>query len=173
MTHVECRLTKSTIKEFTLLLMSTIGSCDATKCIPHLTVRFSAGGFQESRQLAMHSRACWKAKTRSSPEWHCADRITKAEFSRCSGMALPSSLRRLADIDRGPTVERSNEATMNDNRDRPAVKRRMKDQKTARSTRPGVQGADWKRANERLDEALRQTFPASDALSIIQTARGD
>jgi hypothetical protein len=61
---------------------------------------------------------------------------------------------------------------MNDNRDRP-VKRRMKDQKTARSTKPGVQGADWKLANERLDEALRQTFPASDALSIVQTARRD
>jgi hypothetical protein len=62
---------------------------------------------------------------------------------------------------------------MNDNRDRPVVKRRMKNQKTARSTRPGAQGAEWKRANEQLDEALRQTFPASDALSIVQIARGD
>jgi hypothetical protein len=29
-----------------------------------------------------------------------------------------------------------------------------------------VQGSDWEREDERLDDALRQTFPASDALSI-------
>jgi hypothetical protein len=35
-----------------------------------------------------------------------------------------------------------------------------------------VQGKDWELTDERLDEALRQTFPASDALSIIQNVRG-
>lgn len=28
-------------------------------------------------------------------------------------------------------------------------------------------------ADEQLDDALKQTFPASDALSIVQSARGD
>src|SRR5882724_4314275 len=36
----------------------------------------------------------------------------------------------------------------------------------------GVQATKWEVIDEQLDEALRQTFPASDALSIIQTARG-
>jgi hypothetical protein len=31
---------------------------------------------------------------------------------------------------------------------------------------------DWELEDERLDDALRQTFPASDALSIIQNVRG-
>jgi hypothetical protein len=34
-----------------------------------------------------------------------------------------------------------------------------------------VQGAEWELADELLDEALRHTFPASDALSIIQNVR--
>jgi hypothetical protein len=34
-----------------------------------------------------------------------------------------------------------------------------------------VQDAEWERVNDQLDEALGQTFPASDALSIIQTVR--
>jgi len=29
----------------------------------------------------------------------------------------------------------------------------------------------WERTNDQLDDALRQTFPASDALSIIQSVR--
>jgi hypothetical protein len=35
------------------------------------------------------------------------------------------------------------------------------------------QEAEWERADERLDEELRQTFPASDALSVTQYPHGD
>jgi hypothetical protein len=48
-----------------------------------------------------------------------------------------------------------------------------KSKKNARSKRRQVTDASWQRADERLDEALRQTFPASDALSIVQGACGD
>jgi hypothetical protein len=61
---------------------------------------------------------------------------------------------------------------MNDWSKRPAMKRRIRDQNKTRSEKPGVRGSEWELANERLDEALRQTFPASDALSIIQNVRG-
>jgi hypothetical protein len=37
---------------------------------------------------------------------------------------------------------------------------------------PRAQSTEWELADERLDEALRQTFPASDPLSIIQNVRG-
>jgi hypothetical protein len=61
---------------------------------------------------------------------------------------------------------------MNDWSKRPAMKRRIKDQNKTRSEKPGVRDSEWELANERLDEALGQTFPASDALSIIQNVRG-
>jgi hypothetical protein len=61
---------------------------------------------------------------------------------------------------------------MNVRRERPAVKRPLRDQAKARSAKPGVQGAERDLADELLDEALRQTFPASDALSITQYVRG-
>jgi hypothetical protein len=51
--------------------------------------------------------------------------------------------------------------------DRPA-KRPVKDQGKTCSTKARVQAAEWELADQRLDEALRHTFPASDALSIIQ-----
>jgi hypothetical protein len=35
-----------------------------------------------------------------------------------------------------------------------------------------MERTDWQLEDERLDDALRQTFPASDALSIIQNVRG-
>jgi hypothetical protein len=65
------------------------------------------------------------------------------------------------------------EAPMNVRRDRSVAKRPIKDQGKTRSVKPGVQSPEWRLTDERLDEALRQTFPASDALSIIQTARSD
>jgi hypothetical protein len=40
------------------------------------------------------------------------------------------------------------------------------------SAKPGGPVAEWKRKDEQLDDALRQTFPASDALSIVQNVRG-
>ncbi len=56
--------------------------------------------------------------------------------------------------------------------DRMVTKRPAKDQRKTRSAKTGVQATKWEVIDEQLDEALRQTFPASDALSIIQTARG-
>jgi hypothetical protein len=55
---------------------------------------------------------------------------------------------------------------------RPATKRPINEQGKARSAKPEVQARDWQSTDERLDEALRHTFPASDALSIIQNVRG-
>jgi len=62
---------------------------------------------------------------------------------------------------------------MNVRSGRSATKRPIKDRRKARSAKPAVQGKEWERADERLDEALRHTFPASDALSLIQNVRGD
>jgi hypothetical protein len=61
---------------------------------------------------------------------------------------------------------------MNDPNTRPLTERRIKDRKRPRSTKQRVQSRDWEREDERLDDALRQTFPASDALSIVQNVRG-
>ena len=60
---------------------------------------------------------------------------------------------------------------MNIKSDRSVFKRLMKDQSKTRSAKPKVQRAERELTDERLDEALRQTFPASDALSIIQNVR--
>jgi hypothetical protein len=61
---------------------------------------------------------------------------------------------------------------MNDRGTRSVGKRPIEDRKTLRSAKPSAQGADWESKDERLDDALRQTFPASDALSIVQNVRG-
>ena len=60
---------------------------------------------------------------------------------------------------------------MNVRSDRSAIRRPIKNQGKARSTKPRVQSTEWKIVDERLDEALRQTFPASDPLSIVQNVR--
>lgn len=60
---------------------------------------------------------------------------------------------------------------MSDRNDRTIPKRRIKVQKKPRSTGSRAQDAEWERVNAQLDDALRQTFPASDALSIIQIVR--
>jgi hypothetical protein len=52
---------------------------------------------------------------------------------------------------------------------RSVAKRPVKDQGKTRAAKPQ---AEWEIRDERLDEALRDTFPASDALSIIQNVRG-
>lgn len=57
---------------------------------------------------------------------------------------------------------------MNDRNSRTVPKRKVKAHKSVRSR---AQEAEWERANDQLDDALRQTFPASDALSIIQIVR--
>jgi len=49
--------------------------------------------------------------------------------------------------------------------------RRTKVQKKLRLTRSKAQDAESERVNDQLDDALRQTFPASDALSIVQIVR--
>jgi hypothetical protein len=56
---------------------------------------------------------------------------------------------------------------MSDRTTRTIPRRRIKVQKKLRS----AQDAEWERVNDQLDDALRQTFPASDALSIIQIVR--
>jgi len=54
---------------------------------------------------------------------------------------------------------------------RTVPKRRIKVQTKLRSTKSKTLDAEWERVNDQLDDALRQTFPASDALSIIQIVR--
>lgn len=51
------------------------------------------------------------------------------------------------------------------------VKRPAKDRDKARSAKPKAQSAEWELNDNLLDEALRQTFPASDALSMIRCSR--
>jgi hypothetical protein len=60
---------------------------------------------------------------------------------------------------------------MKDRTSRTIPKRRIKVQKKLGSTRSRVQDKEWERVNDQLDDALRQTFPASDALPIIQIVR--
>jgi len=43
----------------------------------------------------------------------------------------------------------------------------------ARLANPRMEDVKRQDADERLDEALQQTFPASDALSIVQSTRGE
>ena len=50
---------------------------------------------------------------------------------------------------------------------------KVKPKRNARSKGSKVTAASWQLADEQLDDALRQTFPASDALSILQNACGD
>jgi hypothetical protein len=60
---------------------------------------------------------------------------------------------------------------MKDRTGRTVPKRRIQVQRKLGSTRSRVRDAEWERVNDQLDDALRQTFPASDALSIIQIVR--
>jgi len=60
---------------------------------------------------------------------------------------------------------------MIDRNSRTIPKRQIKAPKNPRSTGSRAQDAEWERINDELDDALRQTFPASDALSIIQIVR--
>jgi hypothetical protein len=46
------------------------------------------------------------------------------------------------------------------------------DRAKSRSANPRAESREWELADELLDEALRHTFPASDALSIVQNVRG-
>jgi hypothetical protein len=61
---------------------------------------------------------------------------------------------------------------MNDRSSRPFMKRRVKYREKSPSTKPSHRIAEWENKDEQLDDALRQTFPASDALSIVQNVRG-
>jgi hypothetical protein len=57
--------------------------------------------------------------------------------------------------------------------ERSVTKRPTTDPGKARSAKPKKQNAEWELADELLDDALRQTFPASDALSITRNVRGN
>jgi hypothetical protein len=48
---------------------------------------------------------------------------------------------------------------------------RGQDDESIRSAKAEGPKVAWKLADDQLDEALRQTFPASDALSIVQNTR--
>jgi hypothetical protein len=61
---------------------------------------------------------------------------------------------------------------MSDRNDRSFMRRQMKYQRKSPSTTPSNRSVDWEHRDEQLDDALRQTFPASDALSIVQSRRG-
>ena len=60
---------------------------------------------------------------------------------------------------------------MNASNGRSATRRPARNPGKARSAKPAVQATEWELADERLDEALQHTFPASDALSVIQSVR--
>jgi hypothetical protein len=55
---------------------------------------------------------------------------------------------------------------------RSVTKRRSKLEENVPSAKTAVQTTEWELADDRLDEALRQTFPASDAVSMIRSAGG-
>jgi hypothetical protein len=57
--------------------------------------------------------------------------------------------------------------------DRSITRRLTRDQRKTRSEKLKVKNTEWELADERLDEALGQTFPASDPLSIIRNVRGN
>jgi hypothetical protein len=61
---------------------------------------------------------------------------------------------------------------MNGRPNRSVVKSRIKDQGKSRSAKPESRATEWELTDDRLDEALRQTFPASDALSMTRNVRG-
>ena len=70
-----------------------------------------------------------------------------------------------------PDLCQPKEAPMKDRTSRTILKRQLKVQRKPRSTQAIAQDAERQRVNDQLDEALRQTFPASDALSMIQIVR--
>jgi hypothetical protein len=61
---------------------------------------------------------------------------------------------------------------MNIKSGRRVTKRPIRDQGKTVSAKRKVQRPEWELADERLDDALRQTFPASDAISITRSVRG-
>jgi hypothetical protein len=61
------------------------------------------------------------------------------------------------------------EAIMNDRDNQSGGKH----QKIAHSKKLQVKEASWQHSDDRLDEALRDTFPASDPVSIVQNADGN
>jgi hypothetical protein len=62
---------------------------------------------------------------------------------------------------------------MNDRSNRSFMKCQVKHREKSLSTKPDHRIAEWENKDEQLDDALRQTFPASDALSIVQNVRGN
>jgi hypothetical protein len=61
---------------------------------------------------------------------------------------------------------------MNDRSSRSFVKRQVKYREKSPSAKSSGRIVEWEKRDEQLDDALRQTFPASDALSIVQNVRG-
>jgi len=63
------------------------------------------------------------------------------------------------------------EAPMNARSEQSVTEGLIKNQAKARSSKAKVQKTEWELTDERLDDALKQTFPASDALSITRNVR--
>jgi hypothetical protein len=55
--------------------------------------------------------------------------------------------------------------------ERSVTSRPIRDPREVRSAKLKRQDAEWQLSDDRLDEALRQTFPASDPLSITRNVR--
>jgi hypothetical protein len=51
------------------------------------------------------------------------------------------------------------------------VKRPTRDREKGGPAKPNARTTEWKLNDDLLDEALQQTFPASDALSMIRCSR--
>ena len=61
---------------------------------------------------------------------------------------------------------------MNSRRNRTVVKPRIKNEEKSRSAKPESRATERELTDDRPDEALRQTFAASDALSMTRNVRG-
>ena len=61
---------------------------------------------------------------------------------------------------------------MNGGDNRSATKRGTKYQERPHSAKTGARTTEWELADDLLDEALRQTFPAIDAVPMIRSAGG-
>jgi hypothetical protein len=104
------------------------------------------------------------------PGAKCCRKPFSQMYSDCNSSMDTRSLQ----VKRKPLSSKRNKrgTKMSGRSNRSVVERRVKNPERSRSENARAQAAEWELANALLDEALRHTFPASDAISIIQTVRG-